>query len=242
MATAGETPQPLGAAGAWTLRFDDEFRGTTLNAAKWQPDWLAVNNTTVTPPVNVSDVDCTDPGAVQVSGGILHLRAAARSCTASNGRTYPFASGLVNTHNSFTFTHGFMEARIDVPATSAGTPANFPAFWADGTGTWPTSGELDVMEVNGNCGPGEGFHFHSSAGAFGGCSGLRPAPGWHTFGADWQPSGVSYYYDGHLVGRLTTGITSTPMYLVLDNNVDPTWGGPSLAPADLQVDYVRVWQ
>jgi hypothetical protein len=32
------------------------------------------------------------------------------------------------------------------------------------------------------------------------------------------------------------------MYLVLNNSVDPTWGGPTLTPADVRVDYVRVWQ
>ena len=47
---------------------------------------------------------------------------------------------------------------------------------------------------------------------------------------------------GLQVGQVTTGITGAPMYLVLNNSIDPTWGGPTLVPADLQVDYVRVWQ
>jgi beta-glucanase (GH16 family) len=241
-ASTNPTVVPLGVPGNWTLRFDDEFNGNSLDLTKWQPNWLAGNDTAVTPPDNSSDLNCDDPRQVSESGGVLNITAVARSCRAANGHTYAYASGLVNTHASFRFTYGYAEARMNVPATANGTLADFPAFWANGQ-SWPADGELDVMEVLGTCGTvsGIGFHFHSSLGAFGGC-GPALTPGWHTFGADWQPGVVTYYYDGQQVGQVTTGITGMPMYLILDNSVDPTWGGPTLAPADLQVDYVRVWQ
>ena len=235
-------PQPVGPSGTWALKFDDEFSATAIDLTKWQPNWLAGDNTSVTPPVNSADLNCTDPAQVTEGAGVLHLTAAARSCRANNGHTYSYAGGLVNTYNSYQFTHGYAEARIYVPATSAGVPANFPAFWADGTGNWPVTGELDVMEVLGSCGPGLGFHFHSSLGAFGGCARVGVSSGWHTFGANWQAGVVTYYYDGIQVGQITRGITGSPMYLILNNSIDTTYGGPIMAPADLQVDYVRVWQ
>jgi beta-glucanase (GH16 family) len=179
-----------------------------------------------------------DPAQVGVSGGTLALTAVQRPCTANNGATYGYASGLVNTYHSFTFTYGYVEARIFLPA-AGGTAANFPAFWADGTGDWPSTGELDVMEVLGDC---LGYHFHSPLGAFGDCAQLGSTSGWHTFGADWQPGVVTYYYDGQRVGEVTAGITGSPMYLILNNSVDPSHGGPTLAPAAMQVDYVRVWR
>ncbi len=174
---------------------------------------------------------------------MLNLTAVARSCRANNGHTYAYASGLVNTNSSYQFTYGYAEARIDIPATASGSCADFPAFWANGQ-NWPTDGELDVMEVLGSCSHSGslGFHFHNTLGAFGGCASPVLTPGWHTFGADWQAGVVTYYYDGQQVGQVTTGITGSPMYLILNNSIDPTWGGPTLAPADLQVDYVRVWQ
>lgn len=235
-------PLPLGVPGTWTLKFDDEFNGTSLDLSKWQPNWLGASNRAVTTPDNGSDRNCMDPAQVTEGGGVLNLSAVARTCLAAGGVSYPYASGLVNTDGKFSFTYGYMEARIYLPATAAGVPVNFPAFWANGTGSWPATGELDVMEVLRDCGPGEGFHFHSLLGAFGGCAALSTPAGWHTFGADWQPGSVTYYYDGLPVGRVTSGVTSSPMYLVLNNSVDPTWGGPTQAPADMQVDYVRVWQ
>ena len=236
------TPQPLGVTGTWTLTFDDEFSGTSLDLTKWQPNWLGSNNKTVTPPPNSADLNCTAPAQVTEGSGVLNLAGVARSCRANNGKTYPYASGLVNTYNGYRFTYGYAEARIYIPPTASGVPADFPAFWADGTGTWPSTGELDVMEALGGCGPGLGFHFHSNLGSFGGCASMSSATGWHTFGADWQSGMVTYYYDGVQVGQVTQGITGSPMYLILDNCIDPTYGGPTTVPATLQVDYVRVWQ
>ena len=232
-------PQPLGVPGSWTVKFDDEFSGSSLDLTKWQPNWLAGDNTSITTPPNSADLNCEDPAQVSEGAGVLHLAVAQRSCRASNGHTFAYAGGLVNTYNSYQFTYGYIESRIYIPPTGSGAAANFPAFWADGTGTWPATGELDVMEVLGSC---LAYHFHSTAGAFGGCATIPITSGWHTFGADWQAGVVTYYYDGVQVGQITRGITGAPMYLILDNNVDTTYGGPTVAPADVQVDYVRAWQ
>ena len=41
------------------------------------------------------------------------------------------------------------------------------------------------------------WHFHDPQGGPGGCSTATYTGGWHTFGADWEPGSVTYYYDGH---------------------------------------------
>ena len=236
---AGSTrPRPLGVQGTWSLKFDDEFNGSSLDLGKWQPNWLAGDNSSVMHPPNSDDINCTDPGQVSEGGGVLRLTAVQRSCAADNGVTYRYASGLVNTNSSFQFTHGYMEARIYLPS-EGGHLLDFPQFWADGTGNWPSTGELDVMEVLGNC---VGYHFHSDSGGPGSCASVRNPGGWHVFGARWEAGAVTYYYDGVQVGRITSGITDSPMYLILDNCVDPTWGGATSAPVSMLVDYVRVWQ
>lgn len=171
---------------------------------------------------------------------MLSLAAVQQPCTTSQGATDQYASGPVNTHSSYTFTYGYVEASIYVPADSSGTPTNFPAFWAVGTGTWPSTGELDVMEVLHSCGPGVGYHFQSDAGNPGWCPTLPAPSGWHSFGAEWAPGVVTYYVDGRQVGQITSGITNSPMYLILDNCVDPTCGGSVLTPASMLVDYKRV--
>jgi beta-glucanase (GH16 family) len=64
--------------------------------------------------------------------------------------------------------------------------------------------------------------------------------GWHTYAAEWRQGVVTYFYDGEQVGRITQGITSAPMYLVLNLGVSSTVSGPVTLPAEMLVDYVKV--
>lgn len=236
-----EATQPLGVPGSWRLRFDDEFSGRRLDLHRWQPNWLGASPDTVTPPVTRFDLNCVAPAASTESDGRLTLTATVRGCSAGAGRAYRYVSALINTRSTFHFRYGFLEARIYVPAGADGRPVDFPAFWANGLGHWPSSGELDVMETLRGCGPGPAYHFHSSGLSAGGCAPAADAVGWHTYGALWEPGVVSFYYDGQPVGSVSGAVTSDPMYLVLDNSVDPVYGGQSAA-ARMLVDYVRVWQ
>ena len=143
---------------------------------------------------------------------------------------------MVQTAKDFTFTYGRMTARIWVPP-GTGAIRNWPAFWANGTGTWPTTGELNVMEgLRGRaC-----WHFHSSSGGPGGCAALANPSGWHIFAADWRPGSVTYFYDNVQVGRITTGVTGDPMYLVLNLGVSSLQSPPVTLPSEMLVDWVRV--
>ncbi len=225
---------PLGIPGTWRKVFGDEFSGTTLDSTKWNPNWLGCPTCT-TKPVNSAEIGAYAPSQVSVSGGSLHLTAVQQQTTV-NGITYPYRSGLVESNDKAQFTYGAFEARIYSPGSDSQI-ANWPAFWTDGQ-NWPTDGEMDVMEGLGGraC-----YHFHSDAGGPGGCA-SGDFTGWHTYGAEWKSGSVTYYYDGKQVGQITSGITSQPMYLILNNGVSDQHGGPRLTPADMMVDYVRVWQ
>lgn len=215
-AVASSAAEPLGIPGSWNLVFDDEFDGATLGS-DWAPYWFrdgSTQNGTVMSSSNVS-----------VSNGDLDL-----ALTSSSG-------ALVSTNPSgggrFQFTYGVLEARIYLPGTGEEVD-NWPAFWSDGQ-DWPADGEIDVMEgLRG----ATSCHFHfPGGGPSGGCPNV--GSGWHVFAADWQPGSITYYYDGSEAGVVATGVTSAPMYLVLENAATP---GRSTVPSTVEVDYVRVWQ
>ncbi|MEV0532430.1 glycoside hydrolase family 16 protein [Kitasatospora sp. NPDC050463] len=232
-----ENALPAGIAGQWHLVFDDEFDGTALDTAKWStgnPDPARPGR--ITEPVNDDELDCYDAGQVSVRDGALHITAVEReeSC---GGRTLPYVSGMVNSKGRFSYTFGAMEARLHLPAASPGVIANWPAFWSVGA-QWPKGGENDVAEgLRGKlC-----SHFTSDVASTGRCTD-DDFTGWHTFGAEWRPGRVDYYRDGVLAATIAEGVTSEPQWLMIDNAVQPAVGGPTVVPADLQVEYVRVWQ
>jgi beta-glucanase (GH16 family) len=219
----------LSGAGGWNAPvLDQEFDGTSLNKRIWSPLWFSSGAT----PNGVPML----PSNVAVAKGDLDLTLTGRS------------GGIVSTnpadqqpdHVGFQFTYGFVEARIYLPET-AGRIANWPAWWTDSQ-HWPISGEMDVVEGLGGqaC-----WHFHYGTSVAdehgpGGCSN-RGYAGWHIYGAKWQKGEVTYYYDGVVAGRVTTGVTGSPMYLILESSAGAE-SGPSVRPATMRVDYVRIWQ
>jgi beta-glucanase (GH16 family) len=213
--------------------FDDEFSGTSLDAGSWSTGWFDPGG--ISGPVNSEELECYDPTHAVVAGGELDLELTQKTETCDN-RVEPYASGMITTDGKFSYTHGFLEARVWLPGGAS--VADWPALWAVGH-TWPEDGELDVVEgLDGQaC-----WHFHNTSGAQGGCETASFTSGWHTFGADWEPGSVTWYYDGVPVGSATSGITAAPMYLALNLAADDEYGGPLQTPATLRVDYVRVWQ
>lgn len=228
--------QPWGISGTWRPAFVDTFDGKALDSGKWSLGNPTGDASDVTVPVNTDERQCYDPDLVSVAGGALRIEAV-RKEVSCGGRTMQYASGMVNTRGHFELTHGVLEARIHLPAAARGVIANWPAFWSVGA-TWPTDGEIDVMEgLDGQaC-----FHTHSELGPKGGCA-EGDYTGWHTYGAQWRPGRVDYYYDGVRVGTITQGVKSRPEWLMLNYSVQPTVGGPTKVPAEMKVDYVRVWQ
>jgi beta-glucanase (GH16 family) len=140
----------------------------------------------------------------------------------------------------FSYRYGVLEAKIFLPAATRSTVANWPAVVTLGQ-VWPRDGEDDVVE---NLGGLVCSHFHSPGHAPGGnLGGCDPnfTPGWHVVSSNWEPGSVTWYYDGIEIARADTGITSSPMYIVLVNTVSAK--SPGIArPGSMRVAYVRVWQ
>ncbi|MGD1011160.1 MAG: glycoside hydrolase family 16 protein [Acidimicrobiales bacterium] len=225
------SPMPVGdVPGPWHLILDSEFSGSSLAGSRWATGWFGSG---VTEPVNRSDLECYDPAQVSVGGGTLNLTAVAKQ-ERCGGIARRYVSGIATTRGKFSFSYGYVEARLWVPGQQE--IADHPAFWAVGE-VWPKDGEIDVFEgIAGRaC-----VHFHNSSGAPGVCVRGQFSDGWHTYAADWEPGSITYYYDGRKVWRDNSRITPAPMYLVLDLAIGRS---PSVtAPCTMRVDYVRVWQ
>ncbi|MBL7623247.1 family 16 glycosylhydrolase [Frankia sp. AgB1.8] len=265
---APDGPQP-GAGGRWKLAFDDEFSGTSLDRTKWQlcnPSFrsycLPWNNE-----LQIFNTATTGNANVRVSAGQLHLVTSKEA----NGQIY---SGMVSTgpwpasfgpapagYREFTYTYGYYEGRVRIPRGDGFWPSmwELPASNVGGGG-WPDSGEFDVFEIPGN-NPTD-YHFTAHWGGDGGVCGHPCSPqkatisdasaNWHTFGLDWQPTGLTWYLDGKKMGATVTdpgALKDTPFFIIANLSVGGTWpplkGGPDAGtpfPASMDIDWLRVYQ
>ncbi len=225
-----------GASGWGSPTFDTEFTGTSVDTSKWTVEGPR-------PPNNSQEYDCYAPQNVSEGGGSLSLALTANMCTIRN-KSWPDTGAQMDTSNAFNQTYGYYEARVYYPGTS-GVVANWGAFWLTNN-NWPKDGEIDIAE---------GFHgsvdYHyeyapKHTAIWVGAQAPGDWTGWHTYGVDWEPNSITYYYDGQNMGTYTAGVSydNKPMFILLDYSTGPEndVGGPSVVPDTMQVQYVRAWK
>ncbi len=190
---------------------------------------------------------------------------------------FPYTSGMIASYPSFSQKYGYFETSMKLPV-GAGM---WPAFWlmpmADprpSTTPWPWTSviwppEIDIMENIGI--PTEvSFHSHFSAeyplpgslsntwfnGGFVGSTyigGPDFSAGFHTFGLDWEPTGLTWYVDG--IARFTSTQNLPPgslipgnMFVIANLSIGRPGSYPgapnglTVFPQNLDIDYIRVYQ
>jgi len=191
----------------------------------------------------------------RVQEGCLRIRATYNS---SSDRIY---SARIHSYGKASWTYGRFEIKARIPA-GTGT---WPAIWMlsedirRGT-SWPLCGEIDIMEHVGRM-PGQiHFSLHSQkynhinkTQVTGGYPQPHASDAFHMYRMDWNPEGFYYYIDDQLQGSFLKGEKSgeeewpydKPYFLILNLAMGGYWGGeidPSCLPAEMLVDYVRVYQ
>jgi beta-glucanase (GH16 family) len=159
-----------------------------------------------------------------------------------------YTSGLLNSERLFSQQYGYFEVRARMPRGLG----FWPAFWLlPLDGGWPP--EIDVVEVLGhqtNVAYGS-IHWKDSTGVKRQSSPavsrlFDTADGFHTYGVDWQPDRITWYYDGVQVGTAANFVFDQPMYMLLNLAVGGYWpGNPDATtpfPSVMEVDYVRAWR
>jgi len=175
---------------------------------------------------------------ISVSGGYAHLRAAGPN------------NGALMMSNPSTVSPGFasgpglaIEARILFPG-SGSSIYNWPAFWTDGQ-NWPNDGEIDIAEglgpMTANYHQGPGTDRPSNSGQIPGDWGGS----FHIYSVYREANRIAWYFDGVQVRQISNpmssgaSIVNSQQYLIFNNCYGEQ--GPGVAGADMQVDYVRVW-
>lgn len=248
--------EPTDAMAGWRKVFGDEFDRSSLDRGRWTTCYWW------------DDDGCTNSGNnerqwyrrgnVSVDDGVLRLTARRQAVRGSDGRIYPFTSGMVTTGRStdrlskpprFGFRYGRVETRMRLP---------------EGQGLWPamwmlpvshrSDPEIDVVEVLGHTPRLVRAHFH-----FTDENGRERNPGdglrlpdttatWHRYTLDWSPEQLVWYVDGRRMWTFKREryVPDERMYLIFNLAVGGDWPGPPTAatefPAAMVVDYVRVWK
>jgi hypothetical protein len=243
--TGGFGPATAGKTG-WSMAFDDEFNGTSLDTTKWVPFWYSASTGVdglSTPASNVTE-----------SGGNLILT---RS-NAQNGAmvsTRPGAAGAPYVGFSLG-TESVFEARILFPGNGSQI-YNWPAFWVlhDQGEPNPPTVEIDVFDMWQPHPQSAYLVNYPTYGKGGpGCNLTQPytdkyyGDQFHIWTVHRGPSYVDVYIDG--VQRWHQAVNSDdPKYApnsaqyIQINLGTSSQGGPSISgPAsNVLVDYVRAW-
>jgi len=242
-ASAGAVPSvPEIASQGYKLAFSDEFNGTKLDEEKW--------NYRIDNKAQSSELAAN----VTVANGSVHIAAKKEP---SRGKEYT-GGGIIS---KLEFLHGYYEARFKVPA-GKGWHTSFWAEHYNGKDTGLTQGreEIDICEQDSSSDPktwGYNYCLHDWGSKLTGPGVEIPAPklpegharphdghgdlrDFHTWGMEFTPKVVNFYFDGELRGSIdATLFKHTPMNVWLSTlgyskNIDD-----SKLPSEMEVDYFR---
>jgi beta-glucanase (GH16 family) len=265
--SAPPAPTPPSSPATEQLIWSDEFNGTTAqsapNPANWTYDTGAGgwgNNELETYcAYGSSTAPCSaaTPNVYVGSDGYLHILAIKNA----QGQ---YTSARIKTQGLQSFQYGRIEARIQIPQGQG----LWPAFWMLGenitTVNWPACGEMDIMEnigsqptINSGSIHGTGFTGSLIGTQYVLPGGADYSSAFHTFGIIWSPKSVQYYVDSttNVYARYTPSslpagavwpFDSGKFFFILNLAVGGSNpGSPNAStafPAQMLVDYVRVWQ
>jgi beta-glucanase (GH16 family) len=239
----------------WVPVWCDEFDGVELNEEKWtslNTSWGGGNN----------EAQYYHPDNIEVKDGMLVITAKKENYGGKN-----YTSGRIHTQYKGDWLYGKIVVRAKLP----GGRGTWPAIWMLPTmnkyGTWPKSGEIDIIEYVGY--DKDRLHGTIHTEKFNHMLGTQLGtsleyPGITTTFIDysviWSPGEITLYVDDFEL----TKFRYTPefnqdvkphqawpfdqeFHLLINLAIGGNWGGvrgidPDIFPVSMYVDYVRVYQ
>ncbi len=248
--TLGSAP----AQAQYTLVWQDEFDGASVDPARWEfqlgtgcPSLCGWGN---------NELQYYRAENATVSGGLLTITARQQSF---GGKAY--TSARLRSRGLADFTYGRIEMRAKLPIGRG----LWPAFWMLPTnspyGNWPVSGEIDIMEYVGHQ-PSQVFgtlHYGNPDQIYSSSATSLPSgtfhDGFHTFAIEWEPNRIRWLLDGVQYACKSNWISSAAGYpapfdkpfhmllnLAVGGNLPGSPDASTVFPQEYVIDWVRVWQ
>lgn len=267
----------------YDLTFNDEFDGYTLDTNKWATSYLWGPFVSINAEEQYYvDTGVTDAGAAwspfDVSDGVLTISAiptdSVHSATEQPNQTSDYwlqnpeykynadyesadanyLSGVIASYKSYSFTHGYVESRVKVPAGKG----LWSAFWLHTFKFVEDVPEIDIMEHLGE--PVDVVHqtmhyfdvndnWRLVSTPTHNASDTDYSENFHTYSVSWEPNKVDFFIDGILIHSVNDNnfkIAKQAMHIIANLAVGGAWpGSPDSStqfPAQLAIDYIRVYQ
>lgn len=199
-----------------------------------------------------------------VSNGSLKIKAIKESYQdPTSGSTKQYTAARLN--SKYAFKYGRMEVKAKLPAAQGTWPAIWTlgknisengAYWQTqgfGNTAWPTCGEIDIMEQDGDKSKTSGaFHFPDSNGnhtyTFNYLSVSNTESSWHVYAMDWSSETIELSVDDvvfHTLNNAQNAYFDNEHFILLNIAMGGQLGGtiPNNFTSDImEIDYVRVYQ
>lgn len=230
----------------YELVWSDEFEGEELDLEKWtfdigQGSWGWGNNEL--------QYYTANPSNIKVQDGMLNITAQEEQYANAN-----YTSSRIKTKDLYEFQYGKVHARISVPIGQG----LWPAFWMLGANidqvSWPQCGEIDIMEhVNLDPVIHGTHHYNNNGHVYQGGSTVCAADQFNVYSIEWTPNNIIWSLNGNTYYSADIGPNAiskeefhNPFFFLLNLAVGGNWPGSpndeTIFPADMYVDYVRVYQ
>lgn len=191
----------------WTKSFDDEFSGDLSN-------WGAVTGGLI------KEEQCYEPANAKIVNGVLQITAKQETVTGPKSigndttASFNYTSGWIISKQTFVANSTTPKVRIVARIKVASGYGLTSYFWTYGNGVWPTAGEMDNLEVEGDntkvyatdysYGPkanendvSGGIQYNPTTEDLSAC--------YHVYTTEWTQSSINSYLDGKLVETKTKG-------------------------------------
>ncbi len=237
----------------WRLIWSDEFDYEGFpDKNKWDYDiggWGWGNN-------EQQFYTAYDFDTARVTKGILIIEAHKKK---HKGMDYK--SARITTKGKFDFLYGKVEVRAKLPKGRGLWPAIWMLPKEEKYGAWPSSGEIDIVEMVGYEENYIYFSIHTHL--FNHKIGTqktyktylpKATEYFHTYGIEWYPYKIDFFLNGvklYTFNKLSDDWKYWPFnerfYLIINLAVGGSWGGAkgidnSIFPQKMEIDYVRIYQ